>query len=251
MKKIVYFLIACFVLLSFSQSAQAQLSVGVSITANTAPPPLPVYTQPPIPGDGYLWVPGYWNYDPTNGYYWVPGVWVMPPQTGLLWTPPYWGFVNGAYGFYPGYWGPQVGYYGGINYGFGYFGAGFVGGRWSGNVFRYNTAVWNVNRRVVHNVYNDRTVIHNTTIVNNRASFNGPRGATARVAAQQEAAARDHRIQPTAEQLSHEQGAGRNRNQFANTNHGMPGAPAMDRVNGRSFTPEGRVYNGGGGRRHR
>ena len=32
--------------------------------------------------------------------------------------------------FDSGYWGPVVGFYGGIDYGFGYFGRGFEGGRW-------------------------------------------------------------------------------------------------------------------------
>jgi len=35
----------------------AQISVGVSV--NVPPPELPVYDQPPIPGDGYIWTPGY------------------------------------------------------------------------------------------------------------------------------------------------------------------------------------------------
>ena len=42
------------------------------------PPPLPDYQQPPAPGDGYIWTPGYWAWCP-NGYYWVPGAWVEPP----------------------------------------------------------------------------------------------------------------------------------------------------------------------------
>ena len=46
------------------------------VTATVAPPPLPVYLQPPVPGPGYLWSPGYWNWDPAFGYYWVPGTWV-------------------------------------------------------------------------------------------------------------------------------------------------------------------------------
>jgi hypothetical protein len=44
-----------------------------------------------------------------------------------------------------GYWGPHVGFYGGINYGFGYGGVGFFGGEWRGGAFAYNTAVMNVN----------------------------------------------------------------------------------------------------------
>ena len=91
----------------------------------------------------------YENYD----YYWVPGVWVPPPRVGLLWTPPWWGWNNGAYVFNQGYWGPTVGFYGGINYGYGYTGNGYWGGRWSGNTFQYNTAVTRVNTNIVHNTY--------------------------------------------------------------------------------------------------
>src|SRR5476651_893153 len=151
---------------------QAQISVGLSV--RLAPPPLPVYVQPECPEDGYLWQPGYWAYDDADGYYWVPGVWVSPPDPGLLWTPNYWGYDNGVYLYHAGYWGPHVGFYGGINYGFGYGGVGFGGGVWAGDHFRYNTAVFHVNNTIVHNTYVDRTVIHND--VRSRASFNGPGG---------------------------------------------------------------------------
>src|SRR6516165_4508582 len=150
--------------------AHAQIAVGLSITV--APPVLPVYTQPPIPGPGYLWTPGYRAYGP-EGYYWVPGTWVLPPSVGLLWTPGYWGFVGGAYVFNAGYWGPHVGFYGGVNYGFGYGGAGFAGGRWVGNSFAYNQSVTNVNVTVVHNTYNE-TVVNNVAV--NRVSYNGGSG---------------------------------------------------------------------------
>ena len=136
--------------------SSAQVSLSISI----APPVIPVYAQPPCPTEGYLWTPGYWAYG-AAGYYWVPGVWVAPPQVGVLWTPGYWGFAGGLYVFHRGYWGPHVGFYGGINYGFGYGGVGFFGGRWAGGAFAYNTAVVNVNTTVVRNVYVDKTVIHN------------------------------------------------------------------------------------------
>jgi hypothetical protein len=45
--------------------------VGINISANLAPPELPVYEQPAIPNDGYLWTPGYWGWS-DGGYYWVP-----------------------------------------------------------------------------------------------------------------------------------------------------------------------------------
>src|SRR6266567_3906836 len=106
----------------------AQVSVGISVTF--APPALPVYVQPFCPGPDYIWTPGYWAWDPDFGYYWVPGTWVLAPYPGLLWTPGYWGWYEGAYVWYEGYWGPVVGFYGGINYGFGYNGFGYYGGYW-------------------------------------------------------------------------------------------------------------------------
>lgn len=218
----------------------AQIAVGVSI--RIGPPALPVYAQPPCPGDGYLWTPGYWGYG-AAGYYWVPGVWVMPPRVGVLWTPGYWGFAGGFYGWHAGYWGPHVGFYGGINYGFGFGGVGFVGGHWGGGGFVYNTAVMNVGAGV-HNTYVDRTVINNTTIVNNHTSFNGPGGVAAQPNAQEQAAMHENHIQPTSNQLSHEQTASHDRNQLASVNNGHPGTMAMDSVNGRRYNQQGRIANG-------
>ena len=120
--------------------AHAQLVVGLAITV--APPMLPVYEQPPMPAEGYVWTPGYWAYS-SEGYYWVPGTWVEPPEEGVYWTPPYWAWNNGTYAFNNGYWGPHVGYYGGINYGYGYGGDGYDGGRWNGRQFQYNRAANN------------------------------------------------------------------------------------------------------------
>jgi len=220
----------------------AQLSVGVSLTANIAPPAIPVYTQPPCPAEGYLWTPGYWAYG-ADGYYWVPGVWVRPPHFGLLWTPGYWGFFGGVYGFHPGYWGPHIGYYGGINYGFGYGGSGFWGGRWVGNSFSYNTAVMNVNTTVVHNTYVNNTVINNNT-VNNRTSFNGPGGVNAQPTAEEQRFSSEQHVQPTAEQLNHETNASRNRNQFASVNGGRPNIASMNQVGGQRFNSQGQMHGG-------
>ena len=207
----------------------AQVSVGVSV--RVAPPPIPVYVQPACPHDGWLWQPGYWAYNDVDGYYWVPGVWVAPPHFGLLWTPCYWGFDDGVYLFHAGYWGPHVGFYGGINYGFGYPGVGFIGGGWAGNHFRYNTAVFNVNRTVIHNTYVDRTVIRNYG--NNRASFNGPGGVNRQPFAAERTAMNERHFAPTRTQLSHQQVAARNPQQRFGTNHGNPGTAAMARPGAR------------------
>src|ERR1700742_1600375 len=104
MKKLLKIGFVAVAMLIAAPKLYAQISIGISISANIAPPELPVYVQPPCPTDGYLWQPGYWAYDQdANDYYWVPGVWIAPPSPGLLWTPCYWGFAGGLYGFHAGY----------------------------------------------------------------------------------------------------------------------------------------------------
>ena len=56
-----------------SAVAPAHAQDSVAITVEFAPPPLPVYDQPPIPGSGYIWAPGYWAWSNDVGWYWVPG----------------------------------------------------------------------------------------------------------------------------------------------------------------------------------
>ena len=233
--------VALFTLFVLPAPSSAQIAVGISV--HIGPPVLPVYTQPPCPVEGYIWTPGYWGWR-EEGYYWVPGVWIAPPRVGVLWTPGYWGFGGGAYLWHPGYWGPHVGFYGGINYGFGYGGVGFVGGAWRGGGFVYNTAVTNVNTTVIHNTYVDKTVINNTTVVNNHYSFNGQGGVSAQPTAAEQVAAREQHVQPTSNQLAHEQTARADNNQLASVNHGRPANVAMDSVNGRRYNQQGRIANG-------
>jgi hypothetical protein len=166
-----------------SPQADAQIVAGeaalddADTSADQPPPPLPDYDQPPAPADNYIWTPGYWAYAPV-GYYWVPGAWVYPPFYGGLWTPPYWGWYGGRYRFHPGYWGTHVGFYGGVNYGFGYIGIGYFGGYWAGNTFFYNRAVTTVGPGVA-NVY-VHSVVYNNHQYGPRptsyVSYNGGRG---------------------------------------------------------------------------
>jgi hypothetical protein len=186
-------------------AASAGVFVGIGVSINVAPPPLPVYVQPPVLGADEIWTPGYWAYG-AYGYYWVPGTWVAAPQPGYLWTPGYWAYTGGTYGWQPGYWGPHVGFYGGVNYGFGYTGVGYVGGGWVGGHFTYNAAVTNVNRTVITNVYVDRTVVNDdhTYNANTRVSFNGgPDGIQARPTADEAAYRSEAHLPPTAEQRQH------------------------------------------------
>jgi WXXGXW repeat (2 copies) len=200
-------------------SAAAFAQVGLMITI--APPPLPVYEQPVCPEEGYIWTPGFWAYDSDiDDYYWVPGTWVLAPEVGYLWTPAYWGWGGDRFVFYDGYWGPLVGFYGGINYGFGYFGVGFEGGRWDNGHFFYNRAVNNVDVTIIHNVY-VTNVENNRT--ENRVSYNGGEGGlNARPTPQQEAAARERHLPPVAAQTQHMQEARSNPQQRASVNRGKP-----------------------------
>jgi hypothetical protein len=210
-------------------SAQAQIVVGLSI--HLAPPALPVYEQPPIPAAGYLWTPGYWSYGDA-GYFWVPGVWAQPPSAGLLWTPGYWGYEGGVYGWHGGYWGPHVGFYGGVNYGFGFGGVGFVGGEWRGGVFAYNRAVANFGSVHITNVYENRTIVTENTIVNvNHVSFNGGEGIQVHASAMEMQAANEHHFEATAEQVQHEHFAAQDRAQLASVNGGRPATMASANVN--------------------
>jgi len=215
-------LLVALAVLAIPAVSPAQIAVGVSI--HIGPPALPVYVQPVCPAPGYIWTPGYWAYG-RDGYYWVPGTWVMAPAVGLLWTPGYWGWGGGVYVWHGGYWGPHVGFYGGINYGFGYGGVGFVGGAWHGGEFSYNRSVTNVNVTVIHNTYNQTVINNNTTV--NRVSFNGGTGGTtAQPTAAEQAAAREHHIEATSAQMQHEHAASTNRAQLASVNHGQPSVAA-------------------------
>jgi hypothetical protein len=203
----------------------------VVIRVGFAPPALPIYDQPPCPEDGWMWVPGYWGWDDGDeDYYWVPGSWVEAPQRGLLWTPAWWGWEDGAYLFHDGFWAPEVGWYGGINYGYGYFGHGFYGGRWDRDRFYYNTAVVHVNETVIRNVYVDRTVINNTTIVNNHVSYNGGEGGIqARPRPEEERVSQGRHFPPVQAQTERRQMARSNPQMRASANQGRPPIAATAR----------------------
>jgi len=180
----------------------ARAFVGISV--GIAPPPLPVYVQPPCPGDGYVWTPGYWAWDPdADSYYWVPGAWALAPEFGLLWTPCWWGWQDGRYCFHRGYWGHDVGFYGGINYGYGYDGHGYHGGYWRGHHFVVNNNVNHFN--------------------GSRVSFNGGRGGTTAVAtAAERRAGGERHFGATNAQNAQVRSAAADPAQRFSANHGNP-----------------------------
>jgi len=160
---------------------------------NIAPPSLPSYEQPTIPA-------------------------------GLLWTPPYWSRVEGGYAFHAGYWAGEVGFYGGIDYGYGYSGDGYQGGRWENGAFFYNRAVNNLGSLGIANVYDQAMTADDNAV---RVSFNGGRrGTAARPTRHQEALASARHVGTTAEQQKHFELAAIDRSLYSKLNNGKPGVTA-------------------------
>jgi len=216
MKKNLYRTAVAATVLLMSGLAQAQISVSIGI----APPALPIYDQPQIPNDGYLWTPGYWSWNGNdNDYFWVPGTWVVAPYVGALWTPGYWGYEGNQYRWNPGYWGDHIGYYGGINYGFGYTGVGYQGGYWNNGSFRYNRSVNNVSNTHINNVYSSRVVVNQ----NSHASYNGGRGGVTMSASKNEQIINSmpHNT-ATRQQAQHETDARGYQDLRLTVNHGAP-----------------------------
>jgi len=85
--------------------AGTHVSIGVQLggPVMVPPPPPPVVVnsyQPPAPGPGYVWIPGY--YDQYGN--WYEGYWALPPYTGAYWIAP---AYNSGH-FIAGYWtGPR------------------------------------------------------------------------------------------------------------------------------------------------
>jgi hypothetical protein len=216
---------ASLVIFAVPSRVDAQVSIGISV--GFAPPALPQYYQPAATQPNLIWQPGYWGYG-AGGYFWIPGTWVAAPQVGLLWTPGYWGWNNGQYSFYAGYWGQNVGYYGGINYGYGYYGSGYRGGRWQGNSFQYNTSVTNVNRSLSsRNYYSDPGSYVNQSNIS-RTSYNGgANGVTARPTQAQIAVEHQRTYPMTSAQTAHVAVAQQNRSYLDSVNKGSPGQVAV------------------------
>lgn len=207
----------------FAVATASRADWNVEVSVGIPPPALPVYAQPTIPAPGYLWTPGYWAFSAEDeDYFWVPGTWVLAPRPGYLWTPGYWAADGARFTWNAGYWGPEVGFYGGINYGFGYFGIGFGGGYWRGDEFCYNRAVTNVNNVSITNVYNNTTIVNNQ-VSSSRVSYNGGRnGIQSRPSDTDRVIVRGPHLWATNEQLRHESVARLIPVLRAASNHGQP-----------------------------
>jgi hypothetical protein len=67
-----------------------------------AAPPAARYEAVPVQQPGYVWQPGYWNYE-NNNHVWVNGVSVRERE-GYTYTPHHWVQRDGKWGLEEGHW---------------------------------------------------------------------------------------------------------------------------------------------------
>lgn len=91
-------------------TASLGMSSGCYATAQhgrvyvTVAPPAPVYEERVVePGPGYVWVPGYYEWD-GRAYVWVRGRYERPPRARAHWVPGHWERDRHGYYFVRGHW---------------------------------------------------------------------------------------------------------------------------------------------------
>ena len=86
--------------------AMAQNQVGVSIVVGNAPPP-PRFESVPQARRGYVWAPGYWNWDGRR-HVWNNGEWLRERSGNqyrrYVWAPGHWEWRAQRYDWTPGVW---------------------------------------------------------------------------------------------------------------------------------------------------
>ncbi|MYM31211.1 BcpO-related WXXGXW repeat protein [Duganella sp. CY15W] len=79
----------------------ASAQVGVSVVIGNAPPPLR-FESVPAPRRGYIWAPGYWNWD-GHRHVWSGGRW-EPERIGSTWRSAEWVRDGGGWRLVPAGW---------------------------------------------------------------------------------------------------------------------------------------------------
>lgn len=81
--------------------AQAMAQVGINLVIGNAPPP-PRFEAVPAPRHGYVWAPGYWNWD-GNRHVWAGGHWESE-RNGAQYRHPEWVREGDRWRFNQGGW---------------------------------------------------------------------------------------------------------------------------------------------------
>jgi len=80
--------------------ALATPCVAAEITSNVAPPP--VHVERVAPRDGYVWAPGYWEWN-GRSYHWVSGTYLLEHR-GAHWVADRWEQVGPLWQHVAGHW---------------------------------------------------------------------------------------------------------------------------------------------------
>ena len=87
-------------LLALVLLASGTIFAGITLGIHIGAPPAPrVVVQPASPGEGYMWVGGYW-YPVEGKYQWHDGYYSRPPYEGAVWVSP----RHDGEQYYSGYW---------------------------------------------------------------------------------------------------------------------------------------------------
>ncbi|MGA2708263.1 MAG: YXWGXW repeat-containing protein [Steroidobacteraceae bacterium] len=74
---------------------------GAAIVSDT-PPPAPRVEHEPLHRDGYVWAPGFWEW---NGRFfnWIPGTWILE-RRGKHWVADRWDQIQNQWHYVRGHW---------------------------------------------------------------------------------------------------------------------------------------------------
>lgn len=93
--------------LAYGSGAMAQVSVNIGIGV---PPPAPVYEPVPVARPGYVWIPGYWDWDDHyRKHAWKRGYWERE-RPGYIYESPRWVQGGGGWVLVPGRWDARPGH---------------------------------------------------------------------------------------------------------------------------------------------
>ncbi|MGO4305350.1 MULTISPECIES: YXWGXW repeat-containing protein [unclassified Cupriavidus] len=87
--------------IAFAPSAMAQVNINIGIGVA---PPAPVYEVVPGPRPGYIWQPGYWDWDDHyHKHNWKKGKWAKA-RPGYVYESPRWVQASNGWVMQPGRW---------------------------------------------------------------------------------------------------------------------------------------------------
>jgi len=82
--------------------AAPTLATAAAAVTTDVPPPTPRTERAPPPRDGYVWAPGYWDWN-GHWYTWISGT-IIPQRRGLHWVPALWEPIGANWRLVRGHW---------------------------------------------------------------------------------------------------------------------------------------------------